>query len=437
MDPADTTDAIRRNSLKSIAIVLAFPLVLPTILFILWLIVAIIAARRDAFVTAERTFVVSLIVMVVITLVWLPIGYLLNQWIVDRATDARLVSRTELRNVWVILDRLSTQCGIRTPALRLIETDALNAYASGMREGSYSVTVTSGLVATLEDDELEGVLAHELTHIIHHDVRLMVLAGVLVGTIPMVHDIAMKIFWGLIMGLLGIYRAMFVLLPNPAAKGLMELTYSAVYWAGRLIAYAIGLIATLCSLVLHFALSRRREFMADAGAAAMTGKPEALISALRKISGNATLDTALAAVRAMCIENSVAWFGMFSTHPPIADRIEALAQITIKSPQRGTAHEAVMEPSRVSPPPPHPGPTLPTLDPSTVARYRAILSRAQPELLDVIAREHLYRRARQTVENAQTQNPGITAEEVALARTHLEAAIEEIETDALRRRPER
>jgi heat shock protein HtpX len=431
MDWTDTASSIRGNSVKSILIVVAFPFVLPTLLFGMTLVVASLGGRPDALALSQRTFFVSLGVMVAITVAWLPVGYFLNQWIIDHATGARLVSRAEHRSVWAILDRLSAKCGIRTPALRLIETDALNAYASGLTQGSYCVTVTSGL---LEDEELEGVLAHELTHIVHQDVQLMVIAGVLVGVVPLVHDVAMKAFWALIMGFLGLMRAVFTILPSPGAKLLGELTYGGFYWVVRIAAYGVGLVATMTSLILQFALSRRREFMADAGAVAMTGNPGALLSALRKISGNATLDTPLAAVKAMCIENGESWFGLFATHPPISDRIAALVKLsTDPRAELPRSPRITMEPRGPSVPMREQDrPESPTIDPATVQRYRSLLGRGSPERLDVIGREHLYRRVRESLEHAKTQNAALTDTEIAVARAHLEAAIEEIEADIAR-----
>jgi len=434
VDDAVIRNAIRTNALKSAAIVATFPLVLPSLLAAVVFAGGLLLGQPRAAATALQCFGVSLGGMLAVTLLWLPIGYVLNQWIVDQATGARLVSRSELPSVWASLDRLSQRAGLRPPALRLIATDALNAYASGLTAGSYCVTLTTGLVDTLDEDELEAVLAHELTHIVHQDVRLMVVAGVLVGTIPMLHDLAMKAFWAIVMGVLNVYRAIFTLLPLPGAKLLVGISYTGVYWAGRLVAYAIGLVATLCSLMLHFALSRKREFMADAGAVSLTGKPEALVSALRKISGQASLDTALAAVRAMCIENAVAWFGVFATHPPIADRIAALAGLAAShaAVDRPAGGEAESRRAGKMSAPATSEPHSPPLDPAMLARYRALLARATPERLDVIAREHLYRRARETVDNAPAQHPGITAREVALARAHLEAVITEIEAGLAR-----
>lgn len=209
---------IRGNAVRSALLVAGFPFVLPGILFVSLMTLLAVLGHRDAFVVSTRAFVYSAVAMVVITLAWLPIGYLINQWVIDKATGARLLTRGENRRLWEIFERLCTTAGMRLPALRVIDTDALNAFASGLREGQYSVTVTRGLIETLNDDEMEAVLGHELTHIRNHDVRLLVVAMVLVGIVPMVHDVVMKVYWALIMGLLNFYRAMFTLMPVPFAK---------------------------------------------------------------------------------------------------------------------------------------------------------------------------------------------------------------------------
>jgi heat shock protein HtpX len=428
--------AVRSNAIRTAVLVAGFPFVLPSVLFVSFLAVLTVFGHLDAFSVASKTFVVSAMVMVVITLAWLPIGYLINQWVIDKATGARLLSRSENRRLWEIFERLCTTAGMRLPALRIIDTDSLNAFASGLREGQYSVAVTRGLLNTLTDDEMEAVLGHELTHIRNHDVRLLVVAIVLVGLVPMVHDVVMKVYWAVIMGILNLYRAIMTVMPF--GKLIVEVTYGGVYWAGKLIAYAIGLVSTMASLLIHFAISRQREFMADAGAADLTGKPEAMIAALRRISGNSTLETTLEGVRAMCFDNAaVGLGGWFATHPPIDERIEALQRL-IASPaeQRSqprpapTASLHTDEP-RSSPPQEEPSRREP--DPSTVARYRLLILGGHPELLKFEGRQELYRRLRGAVEQARQRNPAISEVEAAQAALCLDLAIEEIELDIIRR----
>src|SRR5208282_494370 len=131
---------------------------------------------------------VLLAAVAAITVVWLPIAYLMNQWIVDRATGARQVTRIEEPIVWNLLENLCISRGMIMPALRIIETNALNAFASGIRPGNSSVTVTRGLVDELDAAEMEAVLAHELTHIRNRDVQLLVITQILVGVVPIVQN---------------------------------------------------------------------------------------------------------------------------------------------------------------------------------------------------------------------------------------------------------
>ena len=436
MVATDTRQAVRLNTLKSALLVAGFPFVLPSLIFVVAATALTVVGRHDALVIAVRSFSICLWIMAAVTIIWLPIGYFINQWVIDRATGARLLNRSALPDLWDTFAALCDKCQIRMPVLRIIETEVLNAFASGLAEGRYSVTVTRGLYDALNRDEMEAVLAHELTHIRNHDVRLLVVAMVMVGTIPMVHNVIMKVYWALIMGLLTIYRAAFRLLKVPLARLIFELGYGGMFLAGKVIAYAIGLVATVCSLVIHFALSRQREFMADAGAVAISGKPDALIGALRKISGTATLDTTIVGLRAMCFESAAfGWFGLFATHPPIEERIQAVARLSRAAPVARALEPA--RPSarmRIGVAPNDPSQTGQRFDPATVERYRLLLLRGNPDLLNAIEREHLYRRLRQAVQNGQQTNAALTDAQIAYALGCLEAAIGTIETTIAVRR---
>ena len=430
MRPSDRLKAnIRTNAVKSVVLIVGFPFVLPAVVSLFLWVGLSTFGQRDAFSTATKGFLIVFSVVAIATVVWLPIGYMINQWIIDRATGARLLSRSEERRLWAIFENLCTSCGMRLPALRIIETEALNAYASGLSEGRYSVTITRGLLDTLNDDELEGVLAHELTHIRNHDVRLLVVATVLVGMIPILHDLVMRIFWMLVMTILNIYRAVFSRLPM--AKGLVTISYTVLFWAGKGVAFVIGIVGHISSLIIHFALSRQREFMADAGAAEMTGKPEALISALRRISCNSTIQTAIGGVREMLFD-SPAIFGMgglFATHPPVEKRIEALARNAREVRRGAPPAEPVRRPS--ASPAASAAPAIPS--PKTVVAYYGVLLRAlggsvadaNPE-----QRQAVYRRARQAVLNRIEADSPLSKDAAEEAKGGLEAAIGRIEIEA-------
>ncbi|MBN9309670.1 M48 family metalloprotease [Devosia sp.] len=449
--------AVQSNTVRSILLVASFPFVVPGLVFLVTFGVGILSSRPNPLALSIQAALIALAIMLVVMIIWLPIGYLIHQWVIDRATGARLLRRNELPRVWAIFERLCTSAGMRLPALRVIETETLNAFASGLREGAYSVTLTTGLIDVLDDDELETVMGHELAHIQNHDVRLVVIATVLVGTVPMLHDLLMKAFWAVIMSVLNIYRAIFSLLPMPGAKLLVQVTYTAVFWAGKAVAYAVGFVATVASLVVHFALSREREFMADAGAVALTNKPQALINALRKISGLSTLELSIDGLRAMLFDSrGVSFAGLFATHPPIDSRIAAIERLMVAAPagsfetftraspttgplsaesspaaQPTSDHrrEPLFRTERPDPAPVHglgfAGSMQP--DPASVARFVAILYTAKPGQLTWSERQQLYRRAHSSIEQGKTANPPVSPSKLAALKLNLDEAIRQIE----------
>ena len=251
--------------------------------------------------------------------VWFVIAWFFHQSIINASTGARSLDRKSEPRVYNLLENLCISRGMTMPKLAVIETDALNAYASGLREGQYTVTVTRGLMQRLDDAELEAVLAHELSHIRHKDVRLLVISIIFVGIISFVAEIIFRrILWfGMRAG--GDRRS------GGRSGGLIIVA-----------ALAIIAVAYVLAIVIRFSLSRRREYMADAGAVELTRNPDAMISALRKISGNAEIEDAPEEVREMFIENAATCFmGVFATHPPIPKRIEMLVQYAGGTPGLG------------------------------------------------------------------------------------------------------
>lgn len=244
-------------------------------------------------------------------LVWFLIAYFANTAMIKAATGAKTLERKENMRVYNLVENLCMSKGMRMPKVNIIESPALNAFASGINEKTFTVTLTRGIIDTLEDDELEGVIAHELMHIRNRDVRLLIVSIVFVGIFSFIVQIAFR---------------------------------SVLFGGGRrdrkdgrlmLIILAVSAVAYLLSILFRFALSRKREYMADAGAAEMTRKPLALASALRKISGNHKVDSVKSDdVEQMFIENkpdksmaAMGLGGLFSTHPPIEKRIQFLEQM--------------------------------------------------------------------------------------------------------------
>jgi heat shock protein HtpX len=229
---------------------------------------------------------------------------------IDAVTGGREVTRKEEPRLYNLLENLCISRGIPMPKLKLMESGALNAFATGLNEKQYSITVTTGLVKRLNDAELEAVLAHELTHIRNGDVRMLVVAVIIAGVISFFAELFFRMF----------FRSGGSVRRSSSSSGDRKGGGAAI-----LIAIALIALAWLLSIVIRFALSRSREFLADAGAVELTKNADAMIGALRKIEGRGELEGATSAVMEMCVDNPRSGFAdIFATHPSIDRRIEAL-----------------------------------------------------------------------------------------------------------------
>ncbi len=241
--------------------------------------------------------------------VWFAIAWFSYQSMIETSVGARGLTRQEAPELYNLLENLCVSRGLTTPQLNIIETPALNAFASGLTGKSYKVTVTRGLLDVLERDELEAVLAHELTHIMNRDVRLLIIAVIFVGVFSFFGELVFRNMFRTGVRVGGHTRSR-----NGDSRG-----------GGALILIAIAMIAIAyaLALVIRFSLSQKREYLADAGAAELTRNPDAMISALKKISGHSKID-APNDVQQMMVENTQPFAGVFATHPPIEKRIAAL-----------------------------------------------------------------------------------------------------------------
>ena len=243
---------------------------------------------------------------------WVLIGYKFNQRMIDMSTGAKDVTREGEPRIYNLLENLCISRGITTPRLQVIETDVLNAYASGMNDKQYRIAVTRGLLNTLDDAELEAVLAHELTHIRNGDVRLMVIAVVIAGIITLAGEMVFRSLR------YSSFRSGSSSSGGKKGGGAIAI----------LIAVIIIAVAWFLSLVIRFALSRSREYLADAGAVELTKNPDAMISALRKIEGKSEMPAVPSGIMEMCIDNqknSIA--DLFSTHPSVQRRVQKLVSV--------------------------------------------------------------------------------------------------------------
>ena len=245
------------------------------------------------------------------TALWIFIAYKFHQSMIDAVTGGREVTRQEEPRLYNLLETLCISRGITTPKLKLIEDDSLNAFATGMNDKQYSITVTSGLINSLDDAEIESVLGHELTHIRNGDVRMLVIAVIIAGVIGFFAEL--------------VFRLLFQ--GGVSWRSSRDGDRKGGAGVAILIALVLIAVAWALSIVIRFALSRRREYLADAGSVELTKNPDAMISALRKIEGRGELPGATSAVMEMCIDNPREGFSnVFDTHPPIEARVAALVQ---------------------------------------------------------------------------------------------------------------
>ncbi len=320
---------IWNNRLKSLALLAGFPFLLFLICFAFALVISAFdnpdvgEGIANAIALTPRLVPVALIGAAV----WFVIAWFANTGIVALATGAKPASRRENPRLWNILETLCISRGITMPHLRIIGSPARNAFASGVRKSQYTITVTRGLIDTLNDKELEAVLAHELTHIENRDVQLLVVAAVFVGIISLVGDLLVRtprlLFYGGSRSSGG----------GSSSGGRSSSRSSSNSKGGGgaivliLIAVAIFLIARLLAIALRMAMSRKREFLADAGSVELTKDPDAMISALRKIAGHSEL-AAPSQIQEMFLDHprEKGLTRLFMTHPTIDDRVAALVK---------------------------------------------------------------------------------------------------------------
>jgi heat shock protein HtpX len=300
---------ISRNNRNSVLLLIAFPALL---LGMVYLFLHFTTHPENS--SAEFQFGRIAPWVVAATAVWFLIAWKFNTSMINSATGSRPLERKENKRVYNLVENLCIANGMRMPKINVIEDDSLNAFASGISDSSYTVSLSRGIVNKLADDELEAVIAHELAHIRNRDVRLLIITIIFVGIFAFIANIA---FRSLLYGSVGRNRSSG---KNNAPVILIIIVLSAV-------AYFI-------SLLLRFGISRSREYMADAGAAEMTRKPWALAGALRKISGDPLIEAVKNPdVAQMFIENprlsgkkGFSLGSIFATHPPIEKRIAVLEQ---------------------------------------------------------------------------------------------------------------
>ena len=324
---------IKSNNMKSTLLLLAFPVIL---LGMIWIFLAIVNYFSTGYYDQAGYFVNQLdsdsvnwtftkIAPFVIggVAIWFVIAYFSNTKMIQKAVGAQPLMRRENPRVYNIVENLCMACGMDMPKVNVVDDPQLNAFASGIDKNSYTVTVTPGLLDRLNDEELAGVIGHELTHIRNRDTRLLITSIIFVGIISTVLTLVVRMIYNRMWfgGFSSNNR-------NERGNGLSTM---AIMVIGAICAG----IAYLFVMLTRFAISRKREYMADAGGAELCGNPLALASALRKISNNPGLgDVERDDIAQMYIihpkqmAHGLMQFlsGLFATHPSTEERIRILEQ---------------------------------------------------------------------------------------------------------------
>lgn len=325
---------ISRNNMMSVILLIAFPMIL---LAMVWAFIAALNYLGNTDYNAygepvhwmdkeavNYAFIQAMPWVVGGVGLWFLIAYFANSSMVKAATGARTLERRENPRVYNIVENLTMACGMDMPKINVVDDPQLNAFASGIDKKSYTVTVTTGLLELLNDDELAGVIGHELTHIRNHDTRLLITSIIFVGIISTLTSIVVNM----------LYRS-FIHGSMSSSRDREGKSNGAGIIAVLAIATVICFVGYFFTIVTRFAISRKREYMADAGGAELCGNPLALASALLKISGDPGLQNVdrddiaqLYIIHPQALTSGMMSFfsGLFSTHPDTAKRIAILEQ---------------------------------------------------------------------------------------------------------------
>ena len=302
---------ISRNNFNSVLLLLAFPaLLLGMVYIILWAISANMDPEYGGGFDKDYTFLKTLPVILGAVGLWFLIAWFGHTKFIQLATGSKPLERKENKRVYNLVENLCIQLGTQPPKVFIIEDDSLNAFASGINKNSYAISLSRGLINKLNDEELEGVIAHELTHIRNRDVRLLIISIIFVGIFAFVAEMALR---SLRFGVGGRKK-------DGGYIILIVLVVSALFY--------------LLSIFLRFGFSRSRDYLADAGVGEVRKEPYALANALRKIDADPNIEAVKSHdVAQLFIDNpsgerkkGISFAGLFATHPPIRKRIELLDQ---------------------------------------------------------------------------------------------------------------
>lgn len=255
----------------------------------------------------------------VVAIVWSLISYYAGAGMALAVSGAREVDHGIEPQLWNVVEEMSIAAGLPMPRVYVIESEAPNAFATGRDPAHAAVAVTRGLLQKLNREQLQGVVGHELSHVRNYDIRFATLVGIMVGMIALIADFFLRsTFWGF-----GGRRR------SGGGGGIQAIFF--------VVALALAILAPLSARLVQFAISRKREYLADASAVQLTRNPSGLADALQKIAADPTpLRRANRATAHLYISNPVRKLreraNLFDTHPPIADRIRILRAMAYETP---------------------------------------------------------------------------------------------------------
>jgi heat shock protein HtpX len=327
MSKITTYDFIESNTRKTILLMAMFPLTLAALIYLSLLFVSFIKVSDasmaeyniSTFAVANEIAIYVIPIISILAILWVLVSYYAGQSFILSTTGAVELTRQNAPEVVRIVENIAISAGLPMPKVYSINDEGLNAFATGRDPDHSYVVLTKGIINHLEKSELEGVIAHEMAHIGNRDIRLMLIMVVCISFATVIAEILL-------------HMAMM------ARRSGNSKNNNAIAIQGLLFVLAITLYVYgyLLAPLIKLAVSRAREYQADATAALITRNPQGLICALQKISGHSMVKNLSdkQTMSPMCIANPLAknkqnsFFakvsGLFSTHPPIEDRIKAL-----------------------------------------------------------------------------------------------------------------
>ena len=294
-------DEVRKNNLKSWILIAFF--------------IAIIVNLGAVIGFIYGSLYFGIVLALIISILYVLFSYFSGDKTILKTSGAREVAKKEFPYLFHLIDGLAISAGIPKPRAYVIDDSALNAFATGRDTKHSSITVTTGLLKKMNRQELEGVIAHEMSHIKNYDVRFMMLVAMLAGLVTLLSDFMFRsFFWG--------SRG-----KSSNRKG------GSVFAVIIIVAVVLAVLSPIIGQLIRFSVSRKREFMADANAAILTRYPPGLASALKKIAKDPDplVDKANKATAHLFIstpfrkEHGIS--RLFLTHPPLSERIKRLEEM--------------------------------------------------------------------------------------------------------------